>query len=64
MIEPKDVPVWLMSKGIGHIVLSKEEPGSLCRTPHNLVWGGETQTAIPKRICQECREAMQHITKR
>ena len=61
MIEPKDVPLWLMERGVGHIVMASDTRWH--HTPHSLVICGRTQKTIPKRICQECREAMQRITK-
>lgn len=62
MITPKDVPLWLMSKGIGCIVLRSQSPGPWYYTPHSIVVGGKTSKTMPKRICKTCREAMSKIT--
>lgn len=56
----KDVPMWIVSGGIGHAVSKGLDPSyTACRS---LIFGGGEQTEMPKRICQKCRKRIKDAT--
>lgn len=61
MVEIKDVPLWLTSAGIGHVVVSIRSgwTSTLCDT---MVSFPGDEKEIPKRICRKCREKLKKAT--
>ena len=60
MIDIKDVPAWTTSSGIGHIVMKGISPSfTACGS---LIWGGEIEKEVPKKICKKCRAMLDKIT--
>lgn len=62
MVTVEQVPVWLLSRGIAHVVASTRAKGkypqntmTLCRS---WIWGGELSRKKPKRVCSKCRAAL------
>ena len=56
----KDIPMWIVSGGIGHAVQQGLDPSyTACGS---VIFGGGEQTEMPKRICKKCRKRIKDAT--
>jgi hypothetical protein len=61
----EDVKVWVIVRGIGHVVMSRND-SSILGTITACGMGGNMHAFTyvkPKRICKKCRDELPHVYK-
>lgn len=59
----EDVPSWCVFMGIGHAI-ARVDSRMIMTVCSSVIFGDQTQTQRPKRICGECRAKLAEETTR